>query len=186
MTTALITGASSGIGAVYARRLAARGHDLVLVARATDRLNTLAEELRGAYGVTIEVITADLIDGPQLDKVIDRLCSGTPIDILVNNAGAGLIGHFTTAEWKVSTAACETNCSMRVCSSASIMPAVPLLNGRTIITIFGRTHRSRQIMPGPSPQPAPTLRKMKASRFRRCSHRAIWRFKTPDALVAAG
>ncbi|PSH65010.1 SDR family NAD(P)-dependent oxidoreductase [Phyllobacterium sophorae] len=98
MTTALITGASSGIGAVYARRLAARGHDLVLVARATDRLNTLAEELRGAYGVTIEVITADLIDGPQLDKVIDRLRSGTPIDILVNNAGAGLIGDFTTAD----------------------------------------------------------------------------------------
>ncbi|QND45823.1 SDR family oxidoreductase (plasmid) [Rhizobium lusitanum] len=98
MTTALITGASSGIGAVYARRLAARGHDLVLVARATDRLNTLAEELRGAHGVVIEVITADLIDGPQLDKVIDRLRSDPPIDILVNKAGAGLMGGFTAAD----------------------------------------------------------------------------------------
>ncbi|MFF0952780.1 SDR family NAD(P)-dependent oxidoreductase [Rhizobium leguminosarum] len=98
MTTALITGASSGIGAVYARRLAARGHDLVLVARATDRLNTLAEELSSAHGVAIEVLTADLVDGPQLEKVLDRLRSNPPIDILVNNAGAGLIGEFTTAE----------------------------------------------------------------------------------------
>jgi hypothetical protein len=94
MTTALITGASSGIGAVYARRLAARGHDLVLVARATDRLNALATELRNAHGVAIEVITADLSDGLQLESVLQRLRSAPPIDILVNNAGAGLIGDF--------------------------------------------------------------------------------------------
>ncbi len=98
MTTALITGASSGIGAVYARRLAARGHDLVIVARATDRLNALATELRNAHGVAIEVITADLIDGAQLEPVLKRLRSDPPIDILVNNAGAGLIGDFATAD----------------------------------------------------------------------------------------
>jgi short-subunit dehydrogenase len=75
MTTALVTGASSGIGAVYTRRFAARGYDLVLVARATDRMNALAAELRSTHGVAIEVITADLVDGPQLDNVIGRLRS---------------------------------------------------------------------------------------------------------------
>lgn len=97
MTTALITGASSGIGAVYARRLAARGHDLVLVARATDRLNSIATELRNAHGIAVEVITADLVDGSQLEPVLRRLRS-PPVDILVNNAGAALIGDFATAD----------------------------------------------------------------------------------------
>ncbi len=98
MTTALITGASSGIGAVYASRFAARGYNLVLVARATDRLNALATELRKAHGVAIEVITADLTDDRQLEPVLKRLRSEPPIDILVNNAGAALLGDFATAD----------------------------------------------------------------------------------------
>ena len=98
MTTALITGASSGIGAVYARRLAARGHDLVLVARATDRLNALATELRDAHGVAIEVITADLTDGASSKRSSSFFRSDPAIDILVNNAGAALISDFATAD----------------------------------------------------------------------------------------
>lgn len=98
MTTALITGASSGIGNVYARRFAARGHDLVLVARATDRLNILADELRAAHGVGIEVITADLTDAGQTETVAQRLRSDPPIDILVNNAGASVSGGFSHAD----------------------------------------------------------------------------------------
>lgn len=92
MTISLITGASSGIGTGYARRLAARGHNLVLVARATDRLNTLADELRGAHGVSIEVITADLTDPAQLAVVTERLRADPPVDILINNAGASVSG----------------------------------------------------------------------------------------------
>ncbi|BBP58636.1 SDR family oxidoreductase [Pseudomonas sp. St316] len=97
MTTTLITGASSGIGAVYARRFAARGHNLVLVARATDRLNVLADQLREQHGVAVEVLTADLTDAVQLGKVAERLRTQPTIDILVNNAGAGLNSSFEQA-----------------------------------------------------------------------------------------
>ncbi|MDO3606389.1 SDR family NAD(P)-dependent oxidoreductase [Ralstonia pseudosolanacearum] len=98
MTTALITGASSGIGAIYARRFAARGHNLILVARSTDRLNALAAKLREAHAVSVEVITADLTDSLGLEPVLKRLRAEPPIDILVNNAGAGLIGDFANAD----------------------------------------------------------------------------------------
>ncbi|UZX45386.1 SDR family oxidoreductase (plasmid) [Agrobacterium sp. 13-2099-1-2] len=120
MTIALITGASSGIGAVYARRLAARGHDLVLVARATDRLETLAAELRQAYGVTVENITADLTDPTQLGTVAGRLKAEPSIDILVNNAGAGLLGGFTLAD----PAAMETLLRLNVVAPTLLASAV--------------------------------------------------------------
>lgn len=98
MKTALITGASSGIGAIYAKRLAARGHNIVLVARATERLEKLASELRNTYGIETEVISADLTDFDQLQPVLKRLKANPTIDILVNNAGAGLISNFTDSD----------------------------------------------------------------------------------------
>jgi short-subunit dehydrogenase len=133
MTTALITGASSGIGAVYARRFAARGHDLVLVARATDRLNALAKELRDEYGVAVEVITADLTEGPQFDSVHDRLRSGAPIDILVNNAGVALIGGFVTADREKMYKLLRLNVLVpTLLASAAIVPMVERGNGAII------------------------------------------------------
>lgn len=91
MTTALITGASSGIGAEYARQLAARGADLVIVARDRDALEAFAGELRRRYRVSVEVLVADLVKPRQRDRVEARLADAArPVQVLVNNAGHGL------------------------------------------------------------------------------------------------
>lgn len=90
--TALITGASSGIGAIYADRLARRGHDLVLVARSRDKLDALAQRLRAATGRTVDVLPADLADRADLARVEARLASDAAITVLVNNAGIGAYG----------------------------------------------------------------------------------------------
>ncbi len=97
MITALITGASSGIGAIYARRLAARGYNLVLAARDTDRLNALATDLR-TTGIDVDVLTADLTKDADVAAVATRLRSDPPIDLLVNNAGAAILGGFASTD----------------------------------------------------------------------------------------
>ncbi|MET0349202.1 MAG: SDR family oxidoreductase [Rhizobacter sp.] len=87
--TALVTGASSGIGAVYADRLARRGHDLVLVARQGDRLRALADRLATDTGRRVDVLVADLGDRDALASVEARLRGDPSISLLVNNAGIG-------------------------------------------------------------------------------------------------
>ncbi len=90
--TALITGASAGIGAVYADRLAHRGHDLILVARDAARLAALAERLRAQTGRTVEILPADLSTRPDLLRVEQRLRQDPSIAMLVNNAGIAVAG----------------------------------------------------------------------------------------------
>ena len=91
MTTALVTGATAGIGASFARALAGRGHDLVLVARDEARLESAAQQLR-SYGVQVEVLPADLADDDGCARVEQRCRAG--VDLLVNNAGLGTKGDF--------------------------------------------------------------------------------------------
>ncbi|WP_432561021.1 SDR family NAD(P)-dependent oxidoreductase [Kineococcus sp. SYSU DK003] len=89
--TALVTGATAGLGAGYARSLARRGFDLVIVARDRTRLEATAAELRAQHGVDVEVLVADLSDRAALEQVAERVRStGAPVDVLVNNAGFGL------------------------------------------------------------------------------------------------
>lgn len=94
LPSVLITGASTGIGAAYAERFARRGHDLVLVARDTARMETLGARLRQESGVSIDIIQADLTKAEELAIVETRLRDDARIGILVNNAGAALSGSF--------------------------------------------------------------------------------------------
>src|SRR3712207_6403354 len=103
MATALITGGTSGIGAEFARQLAARGDDLILVARNPDRLAEMATQLKEQYGVAVETISADLGVRDEVMTVAKRLSSNEqPVDMLVNNAGFGLpatlVADDTTAQ----------------------------------------------------------------------------------------
>ncbi|WLQ08364.1 SDR family NAD(P)-dependent oxidoreductase [Arthrobacter oryzae] len=94
-TTALITGATAGIGAEFARQLAEQGHHVVLVARDSERLRAAAHELENNYSITAEVLSADLTDDAGVAAVVERLSDPSrPVDILVNNAGTGLLKPF--------------------------------------------------------------------------------------------
>lgn len=90
--TALITGASTGLGAVYADRLARRGHDLILVARNGAQMEELAAKLRADTGVAVDVIAADLTNSDDVSRIEQRLADDAAITLFVNNAGMSLNG----------------------------------------------------------------------------------------------
>src|SRR5262245_5229364 len=96
--TALITGASTGIGAVYADRLAQRGYDLILVARNKQRLASVGRRLACLTGRTVETVTADLTSVPDLQRVEEILRTNTGISLLVNNAGVGAAGPLVASD----------------------------------------------------------------------------------------
>ncbi|MBS0589545.1 MAG: SDR family oxidoreductase [Proteobacteria bacterium] len=99
---ALITGASAGIGAEFARQLAASGHSLVLTARRADRLAALAEKLKSAHGIEVDCITADLADAQAPSMLCDELGRRKlAIDVLINNAGYGVPGSLRSKPWQV-------------------------------------------------------------------------------------
>jgi short-subunit dehydrogenase len=96
---ALVTGATSGIGNAFAHELAGRGHDLVVVARTTDRLEAVAAEIRSKHRVEVEVVTADLSTTEGIQAAANALTdTARPVDLLVNNAGASLAGWFGTTD----------------------------------------------------------------------------------------
>jgi hypothetical protein len=109
-TTAIVTGASSGIGAAIARELAGRGHGLTLVARREDRLKALADELAHAHSIRAEVIAADLTDADSRGELPAELAArGLIPDILVNNAGFTTMGAVSKADRAAELAMVRTN-----------------------------------------------------------------------------
>jgi len=134
MKTALITGASTGIGAIYAERLARRGYNLVLVARQLDRLDALASRLAGT-GVAIETIQADLADRAQLRKVAERLSSDDSIDTLVNNAGLGATASLVESSLEQLDSMVDVNVTALTHLTHAIAPRLAARGAGTIINI---------------------------------------------------
>lgn len=132
MPTALITGASSGLGAEYARQLAARDADVILVARDREALNRLAGELRASHDVGVEVLPADLLKKKQRERVVRRFAERR-IDLLVNNAGFGLPLGFERNEIdeEVAHLRLHVEVPMRL-TSAALEPMLERGHGRIL------------------------------------------------------
>ncbi|BBY06817.1 SDR family NAD(P)-dependent oxidoreductase [Mycobacterium noviomagense] len=130
---ALITGPTSGIGAGYARRYAADGFDLVLVARDTARLTQLSAELRDEARCGVEVLAADLADAADRGKVADRLAAG--VRVLVNNAGFGTSGEFWTADPDLLQAQLDVNVTAVMQLTRAALPPMLDAGVGTVINV---------------------------------------------------
>lgn len=116
---AAITGASSGIGAMFARKLAARGYDLLLIARREDRLVSIGADIRDLYRVNVATLAADLTVDPDRDRAAERIRSAPDLGLLVNNAGFGTMGYF----WEADLAGQENMHRLHVLNTVSLTHA---------------------------------------------------------------
>jgi short-subunit dehydrogenase len=136
MATGLITGGTAGIGAAFARALAARGDDVVLVARKADRLSDMATELKERYAVSVETIVADLAVRSDVLGVAERLASlEQPIDLLVNNAGFGVRAKLTDTDTTPHEHAIDVMIRAVLMLSAAAGRAMRLRGAGTIINV---------------------------------------------------
>lgn len=133
--TALITGASSGIGAIYADRLAKRGYDLILVARNQGRLNALAERLNRETGRSVETISADLNEKTDLARIETTLRNNAGITLLVNNAGVGAAAPLLNSDIKKMDEMIRLNVGALTRLTYAAVPGFVARGGGTIINI---------------------------------------------------
>ncbi|HEY2020504.1 SDR family oxidoreductase [Paraburkholderia sp.] len=133
--TAVVTGASSGIGAVYADRLARRGYDLLLVARDGERLNSVAERLRQQTGRHVEIISADLTVKADLRRVEERLRADRAITMLVNNAGVGATAALIDSDIDALEKMIDLNVTSLTRLTAAVLPGLVERGAGAVINI---------------------------------------------------
>ncbi len=132
---ALVTGASSGIGAVYADRLAARGYDLILVARRADRLEALCAQVSKAHGIKAEAISADLTKDQDLARIETLLATNSDVRVLVNNAGIARLGPGTQTSADDAQSQIALNITALTRLTQAALPAFVARNQGLIINI---------------------------------------------------
>lgn len=133
--TAVVTGASAGIGAVYADRLAGQGYDLVLVARRADLLEELAEKLRYAYKRKVSVISADLADDNDVRRVEQAIAADDSVTLLVNNAGIGGQAVVATADADEAERMIKVNVIALTRLTRAVLPGLLARNRGAIVNI---------------------------------------------------
>ena len=133
-TTSLVTGASSGLGAEFARQLASRGSDLVLVARSAERLTTFADELRTQHNVNVTTLPADLGVADDVSRVVE-LAASTPVHLLVNNAGFGTYGNFAGLDAARERSQVMVNVAAVVDLTHSVLPGMLSRGAGGIVTV---------------------------------------------------
>jgi short-subunit dehydrogenase len=133
--TAVVTGASSGLGKVYAERFAQRGYDLILIARRAERLESLAHTLRTAHGVAVRTLVADLSASTELEQVAATLAADSSITVLVNNAGTSTMAPVAGSGLAQMEAMNRLNVTALARLSHAILPAFKQRNHGTLINI---------------------------------------------------
>jgi short-subunit dehydrogenase len=146
--TALVTGASSGIGAIYAKRLAERGYDVILVARNRDRLNELASTLTTSTGRNFEVVVADLGTPEGVRKVEDVLRNDSSITMLVNNAGVGATASLVDSDIDKMDAMITLNVVALTHLTKAVVPGFVARGGGTIVNISSIVAVSPELLNG--------------------------------------
>ena len=131
----LVTGATAGIGKAFAWRLAARGYDLILVARDGGRLESLAGELATRHGIGVEPLPADLATDSEIERVAERIRAGRPLSMLVNNAGFGVKGTLAATDPALQVAMVHVHAlaPMRLCRAA--LPAMLARRAGAIVNV---------------------------------------------------
>jgi len=146
--TALVTGASSGIGAIYADRLARRGYDLILVARNRERLDGLARRLSEETGRSIEIVTADLSKRDDLSRIEAILRSNAAITTLVNNAGVGATAPLLKSDVDKMSEMIELNVNALMRLTYAAVPGFVARGGGTVVNIASIAGVAPEILNG--------------------------------------